>query len=97
MLYHGFGLSDQEHLKTVYRNGNVIFHFQTKEDKSCFSECVSLHVIEKGFKERMYRTVSIGLKPVYLKQGLTGLIVRIAGLSYRNGSGMPEKKAMPGY
>ncbi len=26
LLYHGFGLSDQEYLKTEYRNGTVIFH-----------------------------------------------------------------------
>ncbi|MFO7791216.1 MAG: hypothetical protein R6V32_11675 [Bacteroidales bacterium] len=44
LLNHAFGLTDQEYLKTEYKQGTVIFHIQTKEDK--------LHI------NKIYRTLS---------------------------------------
>lgn len=61
------GLTDQEYLRTEYKESSVIFHIQTKENKLRCSNCQSFHVIKKGFVERTFRTVPIGLKPVYLK------------------------------
>lgn len=59
LLYHGFGLVDQEYLKTEYKNGNVIFHIQTKDGKHRCSNCGSRHVIKKGFTERLFRTYGL--------------------------------------
>lgn len=66
LLYHAFGLKDQECLKTEYESGNVIIHIQTKEEHLCCSSCKSKDVVRKGVVERRFRTVSIGLKPVFL-------------------------------
>jgi len=96
LLYHGFGLTDQEYLKTEYQKGTVIFHIQTKEDKLCCGECGSFHVIKKGFKERMFRSLPIGLKPVYLKARIQRLECKDCGLIRQERIRFAEeKKALP--
>jgi len=66
LLYHAFGLRDQEYLKTEYRDGEIIFHVKTKESKLQCSNCGSTRVRKKGIKSRDFRTHPIGLKPVIL-------------------------------
>ena len=66
LLFHAFGLTDQEYLKTEYKNGAVYFHIQTKEKKLICSACGSKNVIRKVCVERVFRTIPIGLKPTYL-------------------------------
>lgn len=66
LLYHAFGVRDQDYLKTEYRNGTVVFHVKTKESKLKCSNCGSSHVRKKGIVPRDFRTYSIGMKPVYL-------------------------------
>jgi transposase len=96
LLYHGFGLTDQEYLKTEFKKGTVIFHVQTKEDKLCCSECGSFHVIKKGFKERMFRTVPIGFRPVYLMARIQRLECKDCGLIRQERIRFAEeKKAIP--
>ena len=96
LLYHGFGLVDQEYLKTEYKNGNVIFHIQTKDGKYRCSNCGSRHVIKKGFTERLFRTVPIGLKVVYLNGKIQRLeckdcgVIRQERIRYAE-----EKKSIP--
>jgi len=96
LLYHAFGLNNQEYLKTEYKGGTVIFHIQTKEDKLKCSNCHSYNVIKKGFTMRLFRTVPIGLKPVYLKAKVQRLeckdcgVIRQERLAYAE-----EKKAIP--
>jgi len=96
LLYHGFGLVDQEYLKTEYKNGNVIFYIQTKADKLRCSMCGSRHVIKKGIIERLFRTVPIGLKVVYLNGKIQRLeckdcgVIRQERIRYAE-----EKKATP--
>ena len=77
LLYHAFGLKDQEYLKTEYESGNVIIHIQTKEEHLCCASCKSKDVVRKGVVERRFRTVSIGLKPDFLH-------ARIQRLEYRS-------------
>ena len=36
LLYHGFGLTDHEHLKIKYKGGNIIFYIQTKKNSGIF-------------------------------------------------------------
>ena len=96
LLSHAFGLVTQEYLKTEYKEGKVIFHIQTKEDKLQCSNCGSFNVIKKGTITRMFRTVPIGLKPVYLKAKIQRLeckdcgIIRQERIRYAE-----EKKAIP--
>lgn len=79
LLCHGFGLHDQEYLKTEYKDGIIIFHIQTKADKLKCSSCGSHKVIKKGSVTRMFRTLPIGLKPVYLKAKIQRLKCKACG------------------
>lgn len=76
LLYHGFGLKDIEYLKTDYEGGEVIFHIRTKGDKLYCSSCGSSNVIRKGKLSRRFKTVGIGLKPVYLQVEIQRLLCK---------------------
>ena len=65
ILYHCFGLSKIKYVKTEFHNGKTIFWIQLKE-RVC-SRCQSIHVIQKGRKYRMLRTVPIGNRSVFLR------------------------------
>ena len=67
LLYHGFGLTDQDYLKTEYIGGAVIFYIQTKEKRLRCSQCGSKKVIKRGSLQRDFRGVPIGLKPVVFR------------------------------
>ncbi|ASB50730.1 transposase family protein [Alkalitalea saponilacus] len=96
LLYHGFGLIDQEYLKTEYKNGDVVFHIQTKNEKLQCSHCNSFNVIKKGVTERLFRTVPIGLKAVYLKAKIQRLECKDCGtIRQERIHYADEKKATP--
>ena len=96
LLSHAFGLTDQQYLKTEYKEGTVIFHIRTKDSKLLCSSCGSHNVIKKGTVERLFRTLPIGLKPVYLLAHVQRLqcndcgLIRQERLKYAD-----EKKAIP--
>ena len=79
LLYHGFGLTDQEYLKTEYIGGTVIFHIRTKEKSLRCSHCSSKKVIKRGSKQRGFRGVPIGLKPVVFRAKVQRLECRDCG------------------
>jgi transposase len=66
LLYHGFGLKGVEYRKTEYRDGSIYFHIETDSKHLECSSCKSKKVVKKGKKERTFRTVSIGFKPVFM-------------------------------
>ena len=96
MLSHAFGLTDQQYLKTEYKEGTVIFHIRTKDSKLCCSNCGSRNVIKKGTVDRLFRTLPIGLRPVYLLAHVQRLqcndcgLIRQERLKYAD-----EKKVIP--
>jgi transposase len=66
LLYHGFGVRGYQYEKTDYREGGVIFTItQPRKLYECVV-CGSKDVIGKGKKDRDFRTLPIGGKPVYL-------------------------------
>ena len=67
LLYHGFGLTDQEYLKTEYSGSTVIFHIQTNGKRLRCSQCGSKKIIKRGSVQRDFRGVPIGLKPVVFR------------------------------
>jgi len=79
LLYHGFGLRDQEYLKTEYTGGTVIFHIKTKGKMLCCSQCGSKKIIKRGFVQRDFRGVPIGLKPVVFRAKVQRLECRDCG------------------
>lgn len=96
LLSHAFGLTDQQYLKTEYKDGCVIFHIRTKDSKLRCSSCGSRSVIRKGVIKRAFRTLPIGLRPVYLIAHVQRLqcndcgLIRQERLTYAE-----EKKAIP--
>ncbi len=80
LLHHGFGLSNQEYLKTEYKKGDVYFHIKTKEEHLKCGNCKSFHVVKKGIIERVFRTVPIGFKPVFLVAKVQRLECKECGL-----------------
>lgn len=96
LLSHGFGLVTQEYLKTEYKEGKIIFHIQTRNDKLQCSQCGSKNVIKKGTQTRMFRTIPIGLKPVYLKAKIQRLECKDCGaIRQERIHYAEEKKAIP--
>ncbi len=79
LLYHGFGLIDQNYLKTEYTGGTVIFHIRTKEKRLRCSQCGSRDVIKRGSVQRDFRGVPIGLKPVVFRAKVQRLECRDCG------------------
>jgi transposase len=96
LLHHAFGLTDQEYLKTEYKEGTVIFHIKTKDSKLRCSDCGSRNVAKKGTVDRLFRTLPIGTRPVYLHAKVQRLqcndcgLIRQERLTYAD-----EKKAIP--
>jgi len=81
LLYHAFGLSTQEYLRTEYKSGQVIFYTQTKKDKLRCSNCGSRHVVKRGSKMREFRAIPIGLKPVLIRAKIQRLTCEDCGLT----------------
>lgn len=79
LLYHGFGLIDQDYLKTEYTGGTVIFYIRTKEERLRCSQCGSRDVIKRGSVQRDFRGVPIGLKPVVFRAKVQRLECRDCG------------------
>jgi len=96
LLAHAFGLTDQEYLKTEYKGGTVIFHIKTRDSKLHCSNCGSHDVIKKGTVDRLFRTLPIGNRPVFLQAKVQRLqcnqcgLIRQERLTYAD-----EKKAIP--
>ena len=96
LLYHAFGLKDQDYLKTEYKEGQIIFHIRTKENKLRCSSCGSKNVIRKGKVLRQFKTLNIGLKPVILEAEIHRLECKECGLiRQENLPYADEKKLIP--
>lgn len=92
LLYHGFGLKDQEYLKAEYKGGRVIFYIRTKEHKLRCSQCGSKRVIKRGSKQRDFRGVPIGLKPVLFRAKVQRLECRECGSVHQEEIKYADKK-----
>jgi len=66
LLYHVFGLHEQMVITTDYKYGKVYVKVKTKEDKLQCSSCKSWNIIKSGKKERLFKTIPIGRKEVYI-------------------------------
>ena len=66
LLYHGFGIRGYKYVSTRYENGCVKFKLQKEPSGCSCSKCGSHKVIRRGTIERRFRSVPIGLKPVWI-------------------------------
>ena len=67
LLYHGFGIHGYQYIRTVYRAGAVIFSIIPKAFSLRCPACGSKQIKRRGTKTRMFRTVPIGSKPVFIQ------------------------------
>lgn len=64
LLYHTCGIRGYEYRSTAYVCGTTLMHIgQARENLRC-PQCGSVHVAARGSKERVFRSVPIGSKPV---------------------------------
>jgi transposase len=80
LLYHVFGLREQMVITTDYKYGKVCVKIKTKEDKLQCSGCGSWDVIKSGKKERLFRTIPIGSREVFLIADIQRLECKDCGL-----------------
>lgn len=80
LLYHVFGLRDQMVITTDYKYSKVCVKVKTKEDKLRCSKCKSFRVIKSGTKERLFKTIPIGGREVYLLAVIQRLECKDCGL-----------------
>ena len=66
LLYHAFGATAHDYLRTKYEDGAVHFHLETKADRLSCAECGSPAVTSKGRTKCVLRALPIGRRPVFL-------------------------------
>ena len=67
LLYHGFGIKDHTYKSTEYTDGAITFNIVPKSKAIRCPVCCSKKVIRRGIVERVFRTIPIGSKPVWLR------------------------------
>lgn len=66
LLYYMFGVRGYEYRETEFFEGRACFVVEQPRDQLRCSECKSPAVIAQGQKDRMLRTVPIGLQPTFI-------------------------------
>ena len=66
ILYHGFGLAGYSYIRTSYNDGRIVFDITHQRVKLRCPVCKGRDLTLRGTKPRVFRTVPVGSKPVYL-------------------------------
>src|SRR5436190_8421344 len=66
-LYHAFGLRGYRHVSSSYEDRRVTIRVRQPRDQLRCSVCGSDNVWAQGSVPRTFRTVPIGLKPVWIE------------------------------
>jgi len=67
LLYHGFGMQGYQHVHTTYHDGAIHFRVRQEVFGLRCPECGSYKVKPRGRVMRRFRTVPLGLKPVWIE------------------------------
>jgi len=67
LLYHAFGIRNYKHTKTEYKKGKVIFTIEHDYNKLRCQKCGSKDITLRGKKKRVFKTIPIGMKRVFIK------------------------------
>ena len=67
MLYHGFGIQGYHYVRTIYKAGQIIFSIKPAPFLLCCPVCDRKQLKLRGTKTRMFRTVPIGSKSVFIQ------------------------------
>ena len=66
LLYHAFGLEGYVHVRTEYVRGEIHLRVRQKDRKLRCAGCGSRQVIRKGGRQRRFRGLPIGRRPVWI-------------------------------
>ena len=67
LLYHGFGIVGYRYVRTLFKAGEIVFRIVQGALPLRCPRCKSLHVKKRGTVTRIFRTLSLGLKPVFVE------------------------------
>jgi len=67
LLYHGFGIQGYHYVRTTYDDGQVIFSIKPAPFSLCCPICGSKNLKRRGTITRMFKTVPIGAKAVFIQ------------------------------
>ena len=67
LLYHGFGIQGYHYVWTTYNDGQVIFSIKPVPFSLCCPICGSKDLKRRGTITRMFKTVPIGTKAVFIQ------------------------------
>lgn len=73
LLFHIYGLRDQQLLSTDYKGSVMTVKVKTKKEKLQCAYCSSWRVIKSGTKERVFQGIPMGSRPVYIRFNLQRL------------------------
>ncbi len=79
LLYHGFGLSSVEPLKTDYVDGQIHMHVRTPLDRLRCPACHGPNIIRRGKVGHKLRSVPVGSRPCFVVAYLARLQCRDCG------------------
>ena len=67
LLYHGFGIVGYRHVRTLFKAGEIVFGIVQGALPQRCPRGKSLHVWKRGTVTRIFGTLSLGLKPVFVE------------------------------
>jgi transposase len=79
LIYHAFGLEGYTYLRTEYVGGEIHLRVRPKDPKLRCAGCGSREVIRKGRRQRRFRGLPIGRRPVWIVREAVRLGCRRCG------------------
>lgn len=67
LLYHGFSIHGYHYVRSLFVHGRIVFKIEQERFLLRCPECDSKKLILKGHVSRVFRTVPIGTKPVFIE------------------------------
>ena len=80
LLYHGFGIVGYRYVSQHFEDGAVTFRIEQPRDRLRCSHCGSQEVMTQGGPDRLFRTVPIGSKPVWIQLQVPRVVCFDCGL-----------------
>ena len=79
-LYHGFGIKKYRYVRTQYKGGDIIFNIRQDSLKLRCSQCGSKHIVRRGKVKRLFRSLPIGKKPVWIALAIQRILCLSCGV-----------------
>ncbi len=67
LLYHGFSIRGYQYVRSLFVHGRIVFKIKQDRFSLRCPECNSKQLILKGHVSRIFRTLPIGNKPVFIE------------------------------